>query len=95
VSFWLYMLHCTDGSSYVGHTDNIEKRLAQHQAGEITGYTAARRPLRLAFTQVFASRVEALAAERQVKGWSRAKKEALMKSDWAAVSQLAQRRTQS
>ena len=58
-------------------------------SGEIAGYTSTRRPLRLVFAQEFPSRVEALAAERQIKGWSRKKKEAMMRGDWKEVRRLA------
>jgi predicted GIY-YIG superfamily endonuclease len=92
MAFWVYMLQCADGSYYVGHTDDLERRLAQHQTGEMDGYTATRRPVRTVFTQEFRSRAEALAAELHVKGWSRKKKEALMQGDWAEVKRLAQRR---
>lgn len=92
--FWVYILSCADGSYYTGHTDNLEHRFAQHEAGEISGcHTHARRPVVLSFAQEFASREEALALELQVKRWSRAKKEALMASDWKALSGLAKRRT--
>jgi predicted GIY-YIG superfamily endonuclease len=67
------MLHCADRSFYVGHTDDLEHRLAQHHAGEIEGYTSTRLPLKLVWSAEFPSRYEALAAERQIKGWSRAK----------------------
>ena len=59
MSFWVYMLHCTDQSYYVGHTDELEKRVLQHERGECGGYTAPRRPVRVVFTQAFASREEA------------------------------------
>ena len=74
MSFWVYMLECADRSYYVGHTDELEKRVLQHERGELGGYTSTRRPVRVVFTQEFASREEALAAERQIKGWSRKKK---------------------
>ena len=92
MSFWVYMLQCADRSYYVGHTDELEKRVLQHERGESGGYTSTRRPVRVVFTQAFASREEALAADLQIKGWSRKKKEALVQSDWAEMSQLAQRR---
>ena len=92
MSFWVYMLQCADQSYYIGHTDELERRLLQHERGELDGYTLTRRPVRVVFTQEFASREEALAAERQIKGWSRKKKEALVRSDWAEMSRLAQRR---
>ncbi len=94
MSFWVYMLKCSDGSYYTGHTDNLELRVAQHHAGEIPGcYTLNRRPLTLAYAQDTASREEALAAEQQIKGWTRAKKEALTAQDWPLLQQLARGRS--
>jgi LAO/AO transport system kinase len=87
--FFVYMLRCSDGSFYVGHTDELELRVAQHQTGEIDGYTQTRRPVQMVWCQETASRLEALSAERQIKGWGRAKKEALIAGDWDLVSQLA------
>lgn len=91
MSFYAYMLHCADGSYYLGHTDNLEQRIAQHLSGEIAGYTQSRRPLTLVWSQEFGSRDEALAAEQQVKGWSRKKKEALIAGDWEAIKQAARK----
>ncbi|MBU0500084.1 MAG: GIY-YIG nuclease family protein [Gammaproteobacteria bacterium] len=87
--FWVYILRCADGSYYTGHTDNLEWRIGQHQAGECEGYTATRRPVVLAWSQACVTREEALSAERQIKGWSRMKKEAMMRGDWTEVSRLA------
>ena len=87
--FFVYMLRCADGSYYLGHADDLEHRVAQHQAGEIEGYTHERRPVDLVWSQETATRDEALAAERRLKGWSRAKKEALIAGDWAQISDLA------
>ena len=90
MSFWVYILRCADGSYYTGHTDNLEKRIAKHNTGAISScYTFKRRPLTLAFTQDFQTREEALASEQQIKGWSRKKKEAMMRGDWVEVSRLA------
>ena len=88
--FWVYIVKCSDGSYYTGHTDNLEIRIAQHQCGEHVSYTASRLPVELAWSQEFNTREEALAAERQIKGWSRKKKEAMMRGNWAEVSRLAQ-----
>ena len=89
-SFWLYILKCVDQSYYTGHTDSLEARLAQHESGAISNcYTATRRPVELVYAVAFVSREEALTAERQVKGWSRRKKEAMMRDDWQMVSRLA------
>lgn len=90
MSFWVYILRCADGSYYTGQTDNLERRIHEHKAGAIpTCYTYKRRPLELVFSQPFPTRMEALASERQIKGWSRKKKEAMMRGDWAEVSRLA------
>jgi len=82
------MLKCRDDSYYVGHTDNLEKRLSEHKLKKYEGYTSARLPVKLVFAQTLYSRYEALAAERKIKNWSRAKKEALIKKDWNEVSRL-------
>ncbi|MDX1915924.1 MAG: GIY-YIG nuclease family protein [Methylophilus sp.] len=91
MSFYLYILKCADGAYYTGHTDNLEARLYQHQTGS-GGYTASRLPVTLVFQQSFSSREQALNAEMQIKGWSRAKKEAMMQGDWQLVSRLAKNR---
>ena len=91
MSFWVYILRCHDGSYYVGHTDNLESRMAKHHAGEIEGFTATRLPVEIVFSEEFTTRDDAFARERQLKGWSRAKKEALIRGNWMEVSRLAQR----
>jgi len=94
MAFFVYILQCADDSYYTGHTDNLEKRIAEHHAGAITScYTYKRRPLQLVFAQDFPTREEALASEQQIKGWSRKKKEAMMRGDWAEVSRLAKSNT--
>ena len=89
MSFWAYMLHCNAGRFYVGHTDNLEARLAQHETGAIRGFTSSYLPVTLVWSQEFPSRYEALAAERQIKGWTRAKKLALIRGDWNLISALS------
>ena len=89
MSFHTYILRCADGSYYVGHTDDIERRIAEHKQGMITVYTRKRRPVRLVFAEEFPTRYEALSAERQIKGWSRAKKEALINGNWRRLKALA------
>ena len=86
MTFWAYILRCADGTYYTGHTDDLERRVGQHQTGEVAGYTHDRRPVELMWSQDFGTRLEALAAETQVKDWSRKKKEALFRGDWDAVS---------
>ena len=91
MSFWAYMLRCADGSFYVGHTDDLETRVAQHQAGELPGYTQTRRPVSLVWSEDFPERDQAFDAERKIKGWSRLRKQALIEGNWAAISRLAKR----
>jgi len=81
MSLWVYILRCADRSYYTGHTDNLEERIAKHQVGEIEGYTSTRRPVRLLFSEEFSTRAETLAVERRIKGWSRRKKEVLIRGD--------------
>ena len=89
MSFWVYILRCRDNSYYTGHTDNLEKRIVEHQTGEVEVYTSTRLPVTLVFADEFPTREEALARERQIKVWRRKKKEAMMRGDWAEVSRLA------
>jgi predicted GIY-YIG superfamily endonuclease len=92
MAFHAYILLCADGSFYTGHTDNLEHRIAEHQCGRCGGYTANRRPVRLVWCRDFPTRYDALIVERQIKGWSRAKKRALIRGDWQQVSMLARNR---
>lgn len=89
--FHTYMLRCADGSFYIGHTGDLERRIAEHHHGQIPGYTASRRPVELVWNDTFPTRIEAMEAERKLKGWSRAKKQALIDGDWALIGQLASR----
>jgi predicted GIY-YIG superfamily endonuclease len=89
--FFVYMLKCADDSFYVGHTDNLETRLARHDQGYFPScYTFARRPVQYIYSQEFETRDEALSMEKRIKGWSRAKKSALAKHDWAEISRISQ-----
>ena len=83
------ILKCSDASFYTGHTDNLEQRFAQHQSGYFTGYTYKRRPVELVWSENFSTRYEALEAEKRIKGWTRAKKQALIEGDWELLSELA------
>ena len=89
MAFWVYILRCADGRFYTGHTDNLEQRFAQHQHGGYCDFTSRRRPVRLMWSDSFASRIEALEAERRTKPWSRAKKQALIDGDWQRLSHFS------
>jgi putative endonuclease len=91
----IYILRCADGSYYTGITRrSVEERLSEHTQGLISGcYTERRRPVKLAFSEYYERVDEAVAAERRIKGWSRAKKEAYMRGDFPALVELAKRGT--
>jgi predicted GIY-YIG superfamily endonuclease len=90
----LYIVRCNDDSYYVGTTrTELEIRIAQHNDGTFGGCTSKRRPVRLVFSQEFERITDAIEAERKVKGWSRAKKEALIAGRFDDLKALSKRRT--
>ena len=89
MTFWAYMLHCNGGAFYVGHTDDLERRIAEHESGSQPGFTRDKLPVARVWSETFATRIEALEVERRIKGWSRAKKMALIRGDWQLVSKLS------
>jgi len=93
---FVYMLRCADGRYYVGSTrQSLEGRVAEHSAGTYGGFTKSRRPVELVFHETFERIDDAIAAERQIKGWSRAKKEALIRGDFDELRILARTRQAS
>lgn len=94
MSAFVYILRCADGSYYTGSTrTSLEDRVAKHESGVFGGYTARRRPVKLVFHEEFERITDAIAAERQIKNWSRAKKEALIRGDFEALRTLAKSKT--
>ena len=91
---FVYMLRCGDGKYYVGSTRaSLDQRIAEHAAGKFDGYTARRLPVELVWHEVFDRIADAIAVERRLKGWSRAKKEALIRDDLDALPVLSKRGT--
>jgi putative endonuclease len=89
----VYMLCCADGSYYTGLTRrDVEERLWEHNAGVVPGYTYTRRPVALVFTETYELATDAISRERQIKGWTRRKKEALIRSDYEGLPALASRK---
>jgi putative endonuclease len=89
---YFYILLCADGSYYIGTTiTGLDRRIAEHQDGTFGGYTSSRRPVKLVYHQHFLRLEDAAAAERQVKGWRREKKEALVRGDFALLPILSRR----
>jgi len=89
--FFVYILKCADNSYYTGHTDDLEKRMSEHNSGAFEGYTSNRLPVKLVFVQHCTSRYEALSAEQRIKNWSRKKKEALIEKNWSKISKLSKK----
>ena len=93
MSAYVYIVVCRDGSFYVGSTRaSLERRIAAHNSGYYGGYTSRRLPVKLVFAQHFDRITDAIAAERQVKGWTRAKKQALIDGDFDRLKLLAKSR---
>ena len=92
---WAYILKCADGMYYVGshRGDDPSARAAQHnQGGDPKAFTYKRRPVTLVWAEHFDQITDAIAAERRLKGWSRAKKEAVIRGDWDALPELSRSR---
>ncbi|EJB07531.1 putative endonuclease containing a URI domain [Rhizobium leguminosarum bv. trifolii WSM597] len=88
----VYILRCSDGSYYTGLSkQEIEARVWEHNAGTYDGYTAKRLPVDLVFTETYDRIIDAIARERQIKGWSRRKKEALVALDYEVLPELSKR----
>ena len=91
--YYVYILQCNDHSFYTGHTDDLDKRLAQHTQAHFNNcYTAKRLPVSLVYHGKFDTRERALIVEKQVKGWSRKKKQALINDDWNEIIRLSKAR---
>lgn len=95
-TMYVYILECSDGSYYTGVTNNADKRVEEHNKGiNIHSYTHNRRPVKLVFCERFSDAKQAIAFEKKVKGWSRAKKVALIKGDWDSLPELSRSRRSS
>jgi predicted GIY-YIG superfamily endonuclease len=90
--FFVYILRCSDGSYYVGSTQDVDRRVKVHNDGNAAVYTRLRRPVELAYTEPCESETVAVRRERQIKRWSRAKKEALILGDKGMLHVLSRRR---
>lgn len=86
---WVYILRCCDGSLYVGHTDDVERREREHQEGRGGNYTRKRRPVSVVYREEFPTVEDAVCREQQIKRWSSGKKEALVSSDIQTLKLLS------
>ena len=92
--YFVYILLCNDNSYYTGVTNNLERRLYEHENGiDPSSYTCKRRPVKLVFHEMFYDVTQAIAFEKQVKGWNRKKKEAIINGDWHLLPELSVRKS--
>lgn len=91
-SWFVYILECSDGGFYTGHTQDVENRLQLHNSGRGALYTAARRPVQLRYYESQPSKEGAIKREKQIKRWTRSKKQALINGDLERLKGLAKRR---
>jgi predicted GIY-YIG superfamily endonuclease len=87
VSF-VYILRCADDSVYIGHTNDLDARLDAHNDGRAASFTRRRRPASIVYSELHSTTVSAIRRERQIKRWTRAKKEALIAGDRLRLRQL-------
>ena len=92
--YFVYILLCNDGSYYTGVTNNMERRIYEHENAVNPGsYTCSRRPLKLVFCEAFNDVTQAIAFEKQIKGWNRKKKEAIIDDNWHLLPKLSLRKS--
>lgn len=93
-NYYVYIVECSDKSYYTGVTNDLERRIREHNNDETaSSYTSKRRPVLLKYFQHFQDIKQAIAFEKQIKGWSRKKKEALFEENWEELRQLAKSKT--
>ncbi len=94
-TMYVYMLECSDNSYYIGVSNDAEKRFQEHSTGiNRNCYTYTRRPLKFVFSQIFSGPNSAIAFEKKIKGWSRAKKRALIEGKWELLPELSKSHTE-
>ncbi|MDD4101374.1 MAG: GIY-YIG nuclease family protein [Kiritimatiellae bacterium] len=89
MNWYTYILRCSNGSFYVGHTNSVENRFARHLQKSGARHTASYEPERIEYTEEFDSEKEAIRRERQIKKWTRAKKTALINKDFEQLKALS------
>jgi putative endonuclease len=91
--YFVYILLCKDNPYYTGITNNLERRIQEHENGiDTSSYTCKRLPVKLVFHELFTDVNQAIAFEKQIKGWERSKKEAIINGDWHLLSELSLRK---
>ena len=95
-TMYVYIVECSDGSYYTGVTNNADKRLIEHNEGiDKNSYTYSRRPVKMVFAERFIDPIQAIAFEKQLKGWSRKKKRAIIDGQWELLPALSKNKRSS
>jgi putative endonuclease len=95
-TMYVYILECSDNSYYIGISNDAERRFQEHSLGiNRSCYTYTRRPLKLVFSQIFSDPLSAIAFEKKIKGWTRAKKKALIDGKWELLPELSKSHTKN
>jgi putative endonuclease len=91
--YWVYIIKCSDNSYYTGVTNNLQRRISEHQNGTSQdAYTKSRRPIEVVYSALYHDINQAISHEKQIKGWSRAKKEELINNDFVKLQKLSERK---
>jgi putative endonuclease len=94
-TYFVYILKCKDDSFYTGITNNLDRRLQEHNIGlDTNAYTFSRRPVELVWYETFSDPNQAITIEKKIKGWSRRKKQALIDEDWDKIVRFSKNYTQ-
>jgi len=93
--YFVYIVECSDSSFYTGVTNNLDRRIAEHNSGLIKGYTSKRLPVQLVFSQRFSDINQAIKFEKQIKGWNRKKKKALIDGNFDLLIELSNNKKNS
>jgi putative endonuclease len=93
-TMWVYIVECSDGLYYTGVTNDVERRVQEHNEGlDTRSFTYRRRPIILKFANQFNDPIQAIEFEKQVKGWSRKKKQAIIEEKWELLPGFSKSKT--
>lgn len=87
--YFVYIVECSDHSFYTGITNNLERRISEHNSGLLKGFTSKRLPVKLVYSERLFDINQAIKFEKQIKGWSRKKKQALIDGDFKLLIKLS------
>lgn len=90
--YFVYIVECSDHSFYTGITNNLEQRISEHNSGLLKGFTSKRLPVKLVYSERLLDINQAIKFEKQIKGWTRKKKQALIDGDFELLIKLSNKK---